>query len=446
MFHRYGRKVTSVHAKPLNDLTRIVAAEHLLTDEKRCGLIEQIQGNCSLETPRFDSLCSTLIHNFVNHCQSLPETSNSYYSEQGGLIDHALNRTEAALELFKQYLIVDEKASLSEEQKLWQYALLSAAILQGIGKLQIDYMVNIYDNKGQFLRQWNPLLENFSPIGSYYNYSFQKETNIEFRRRLNILMARLIMPVSGYAWIVSNPQVLEIWLALLNEDPYSAGTLGAILVRADAIAIQRYFNQFASRSYGTKNSRYGRVGTFTGGTPESLSERDQQYGIEFLVWLTNALDSKKIMINKAPLLMVPGGLLMVADIFKLFIRENPEYKNWQAVQNGFLSLGLHHVGKEGAIISRVEQHNNQQIHEGIVFVDYAIALPAEVLLHNLHTGNAETVSATELMSLTQTNNDFTIQHQPAAITKSLLCLNAGGKWQAPSNDVALKPSINPRTI
>lgn len=446
MFHRYGRKATSVHAKPLNDLTRIVTAEQLLTDEKRCGLIEQIQGNCSLETPRFDSLCSTLIHNFVNHCQSLPETSNSYYSQQGGLIDHALNRTEAALELFKQYLIVDEKAGLSEEQKLWQYALLSAAILQGIGKLQIDYMVNIYDNKGQFLRQWNPLLENFSLIGSYYNYSFQKETNIEFRRRLNILMARLIMPVSGYAWIVSNPQVLEIWLALLNEDPYSAGTLGAILVRADAIAIQRYFNHFASRSYGTKNSRYGRVGTFTGGTPESLTELDQQYGIEFLVWLTNALDSKKIMINKAPLLMVPGGLLMVADIFKLFIRDNPEYKNWQAIQNGFLSLGLHHVSKDGATISRVEQHNNQQIHEGIVFADYAIVLPSEVLLHNLHTGNAETVSAIELMSLTQTNNDFTIQHQPAAITKTLLCLNAGGKWQAPSNDSALRPSITPRTV
>ena len=35
-------------------------------------------------------------------------------------------------------------------------------------------------------------------------------------------------------------------------------------------------------------------------------------------------------------------------MFQLFMREHPEYKNWQAVQNGFLSLGLHRRAADGS--------------------------------------------------------------------------------------------------
>ena len=54
-----------------------------------------------LEESRYESLCAILIENLVHYCQSLPETTNSYYSQPGGLVDHALNRTEAALSLFR---------------------------------------------------------------------------------------------------------------------------------------------------------------------------------------------------------------------------------------------------------------------------------------------------------------------------------------------------------
>jgi integrating conjugative element relaxase (TIGR03760 family) len=442
LFHRNGKKV-AVHAKPLKDLIRVVTAEHLLAEEKRNSLVQQIREVCALEVPRFDSLCLTVLHNLINHCQYLPDTSHSYYSQQGGLLDHALNRTEAALNLFKQYLIVDENAEFSEDQKLWQYALLTAALLQGIGKLQIDYLVSLYDNNGQFLKEWNPLLESLALVGSHYTYSFEKESDPEYRCRLNILLARLLMPASGFTWIASNPQVLAVWLALLNEDPHAAGTLGAILIRADAIAIQRYFNQQSVRSYGSRGGRYGRVSTFAGGNPD-VSEIEQEVGIEFLQWLYKSFESEVIMINKAPLLMVPGGLLMTADIFKLFIRDNPDYKNWQAVQNGFLSLGLHATDAEGNVNARFEQNNNQQMHAGVVFTNFSIALPAAVQVHNLHTGKSIPMSATEIIHLSQFNNYFTRTQQNMALN-SLQGLNAAGKWQeinaAPSTNPSLKPGV-----
>ncbi len=441
LFNRYSKKGIG-QAKPLKDLTRILTVEEILSEEKRALLLEQIGSACSLEKSRFDSLCLSIIHNLVNHVQNLPETSNSYYSQQGGLLDYALNRTEAALNLFKKFVLLEEETDYSEEQRLWQYALFSAALLQGIGKLQIDYLVELYDNNGQFLKLWNPLLEDLASIGSCYNYSFQKENDNDLRKRLNILLARTLMPTSGFSWIVSNTQVLAVWLALLNEDLYSAGTLGAILIRADAIAIQRYLNQLNFKLASNKNNRYGRTGTFTGGVPESISELEQQIGTQFVQWLTKSLESGIIMINKAPLYMVPGGLLMCPDIFKWFVREHPEYKNWQAAQNAFLSLKLHEVGPDGSTLARFEQNNTKQMQSGIVFSHYAVALPASVQFYNLNTGKTSTISDIEVIHSAQFSSNFTAPQQ-TNVTNSLEVLNTAGQWQQATVSKTPEQKLNP---
>lgn len=432
MFHRERKSAQSTHAKSLKDLVKMIPATQFLAEEKRQLLLKKMREFSGLEESRYESLCAILIENLVQYCQSLPETTNSYYSQTGGLVDHALNRTEAALSLFKDFLLHDEPKRLSEEQKLWQYALYTAAILQGIGKICIDYKINLYDNNGQLLKLWNPLLENMTQTGSCYDYDFQKEADIEFRRRLNLLLARELMPLSGFTWIASNPQILAIWLALLNEDQRSAGTLGAILIRADAIAIQRYFTDPLNKSAANRNGRYGRAGTFSGGVPESLAEKEQLVGVEFIQWLMKSLDEGRIMINKAPLFMVPGGMLMSQEMFALFVREHPEYKNWQAVQNGFLSLGLHR-SFAGGVMTRFEQTQNQQMHSGVVFSEYAVALPNTVKVVQLSTGRVESMSATELIHKAQFTHQFSQQHTVGNIS-SLQKLSSTGQWQSVENE------------
>lgn len=443
MFHRYGKKTSSVSEALPKDATRMSGFDQLFADDKRRTLLQQIQDACVLEPERFDQLCQALVTNLVQYCQQLPEASNSYYSQAGGLLDYALNRTDAALNLFRHYMIRDDKAEYSEEQKLWQYALLSAALLQGIGKLMTAYTIDLYDVSGQRNETWNPLLGKLSPGGSYYTYAFQKELDPQVRCRLNSLIARDIMPADGFAWIASNPQVLAVWLALLNEDPYSARTLGAILIQADAVAIQRYLSQLGGKAYSARSGRYGRAGTFAGGTPDS-GNIEQQIGADFLQWLNEQLSSGAMIINKAPLLMVPGGMLMTSDLFKQFVAEHPELNNWQAVKNAFLSLGLHKVGPDGDVMSRFEQVSNQQMHTGIVFSGYAIALPSQMQVHNLHTGRQIAMSGTEVIHMAQFNNYFTRQQQLLSVT-GLQGVNAAGEWQtinAPLAELAAKPGVS----
>lgn len=435
MFQRQRKGSLTTKTKPLKDLARQVTALQFLSEDKRLALLTKIKELSALEPSRYESLCVALVNNLVNYCQHLPETANSYYSQPGGLVDHALNRTEAALSLFQEFIIQEQPGLFSEEQKLWQYTLYTAALLQGIGKLFVDYSVNLFDKTGQLLKQWNPLLESLNNTGNYYAYEFQKESDINFRRRLNLLMAKAMMPASGFAWIASNPQILAIWLALLNEDQRSAGTLGAILIRADSLAIQRYLSDLMIKGAMGRSAGYGRAGTFAGGVPESLAEKEQATGVEFIQWMIKALGEGHILINKAPLFMVPGGMLMCQEMFQLFVREHPEYKNWQAVQKAFLSLGLHQLAADGSVMSRFEQAHNQQMHTGVVFSGYGVALPASVKVVQLATGKIETLSATELIHKAQFPSQFT-QQQNTMASSSLQKLDAAGEWQEREQEVA----------
>lgn len=414
MFHRQKKSSLFEKGKNLKNLQHQITATQFLAEEKRSDLIHKMRELTHLEAPRYESLCTVLIENLINYCQNLPATNNSYFSQPGGLVDYALQRTEAALSLFKEFLVLDQPEVLSEEQKLWQYALYSAAILQGIGALFVDFRVNLLDSEHQLLEPWNPLIEPLNHRGNYYHYEFKAEPETAFRRRLNLLLAKALMPDSGFAWISSHPQILAVWLALLNEDEGSAGTLGAILIRADALAIQRYLLEYLIKNKIGRSAAFGRVGTFSDVLPESVPEKERMMGVEFIHWMINALDKGLIMINKAPLFMVPAGLVMCQEMFQLFVREHPEYKNWLAVQKGFLSLGLHQVNRDGSTSSRFEQNQTHQMLNGIVFSKYAVALP-EALEVMQPTGKTETISTLELINRSQVPSSLTQQQNASPV-------------------------------
>ncbi len=404
--------------KPLKDLIAIAAPARLLAEMKREALIQKITESCALDTERFNRLCSKLIHNIANYYQLLPESANRYYALPGGLIDHALNRTEAALHLFRQHLLQDQQAELSEEQKLWLYALFSASLLQGIGKLQLDYQINFFDNKGHLLKTWNPLLDKPASTGHYYHYEFTKGSEDDLRHRLNIVLALQLMPESGFSWVASEPDVLATWLALLSEDPHSAGMLGAILERADAIAIQRDIHEYLIKNTSTGGARAGRVSTFIDSTPESSGEKEHLLGAEFIKWLTQELKKGLICINKIPLVVIPTGLIMSREVFQLFMKNHPEVKHWQAVQKGLISWGLHRTNADGHAISQIEDPKTQKTHEGILLENYSVVLPDEVQFHHPDTGKESTVSAIQVAQLQQSDN-------PAPLSR----LSLSGKWE-----------------
>jgi integrating conjugative element relaxase (TIGR03760 family) len=440
VFKRKEKKdsIKSVKAKQSSSLTRIFNYAQAMAGEKRQNTINAIQKHMTFDGDKFDELCVSLLKNLVDYYQDLAETRNSYFSEKGGLVEHALSRTEAALSLCRAYFLAgDDKQenSLSEMQLLWLYALFSAGALQGIGKLMTDYIIEVFDEQGDYKGRWIPLHASLKDSGYFYDYETDNQKPDAHRRRLNVLLARQLMPEKGFEWISSNPDVLEIWLALLSEDHRSAGTLGPILIRADALAINRYFAEKNAKDFGKDRAKFAKATTF--GIPSrdkdaipSANENSGEAGVVFIKWLNKALASGKLMINKAPLFVVPGGMLMNPDIFKYFIREHPQFKNWQEIQQSFLGLNLHSVDSGGNAVQRFKEAKNNQIHTGVVFSKYALVLPETVNIMNMNTGVVKQSSALDAINnLTGSNFYASSKGQTPAAMKSL---NAQGQWTDPT--------------
>lgn len=414
MFHHHGKKSKPATTKPLLELTAIATPEAMLAEGKRPALIGSMADNLNLDPPRFKTLCTALLHRYIDYCQTLPETVNNYYSLPGGMLDHALNRTEAALGLLRQHMIGDGN-ELSEEQNRWVYAMFSAGILKGIGKLFLDFKIELYDVHRQLITLWNPLTGSMDDRARYFHYEITGERDDDFRCRLNLLLARQIIPDAGFAWIAENKSVLASWLALINEDPNSAEMLGAILERAEAIAIQRDLNDLLVRQIAAANARPARIGTFSDVPVESELNRDRQLGAEFIQWLGKNIENGKFVIGRSPLLLVPAGVYMSPETFQLFMKDHPQVKHWLAVQKGLLSLGLH--GFEG------KQADNQAAQK-IVLEKLGVILPDKLKLHHPDTGKETSVSAVELLR----------SHRKASGHQGQLQhLTRAGEWVSPEN-------------
>jgi hypothetical protein len=91
-------------------------------------------------------------------------------------------------------------------------------------------------------------------------------------------------------------------------------------------------------------------------------------------------------------------------------------------------------------MSRFEQTHNQQMYSGIVFSEYAVALPETVKVIQPNTGRAESLSSTELVHRAQYPSQFT-QQQNALVVTPLQKLSATG-WQNIESEVSfLTPGV-----
>jgi len=384
VFERQNTK--SRHHATQTKLTAMLPPQRLLAEGKRPERIKSIKKTSFLEPSRFDTLCQTLMHHVLNYTQQLPETSNSYFSSPGGLFDHALNRTVAAVELFKQIALADPEAHLSEDQQLWWYALFSAGLLRGIGKLPLDYSIELYNDKSQLIKAWEPLLEPLAKTARHYHYEIINSEHDElFRRRLNLIFAQQLMPKEGFAWLTKNLDVFAVWLELLSEDSASSHILALILDRADAIAIQENLLEHLPPIHHHEQPSK-RIGTFMDNPTETPGDRERLAGTEFIQWLITSLEAAKLTMNQVPLFNVAGGTMIGPEAFKLFVREHPEFKNWLAVQQGVMALGLHEPALDGT-----------PAEKGLL-IKGSVVLPNSFKLKTSNTAKATRTTALELLN------------------------------------------------
>lgn len=434
-------------------MTSLLTEEQLLKNQRYQKLIEQCEQLMEFSQEQKDIYSRPLIHSFAAFVQNLPETRNSYYSKPGGFIAHALVRTASALSMCRAYFSANatdkNKVRLGSQEMLWMYALFSAGIFNGIGKVFSDLTIELYDESGTHLDRWNPFDGSMlDRKATTYDYDFEDAQHIDlFSRRLSILLAKQLMPSHGFAWISNDKEVLSFWLALLEDNQRDSGTLGPFMVRADALAINTYFDEKRmQRQYSdldveakaetdniekdkeedekkdagaqesdeenkdkvkekaaekeNKKIQLRFSATFTpppenehplpGGEQDKAEKRNpnSQAGIEFLKWLNNQLKTQRFEFNDSIFYMPSGAIFLPTALFEEFRRKNPYYRSHFDVMDSFNKLQLHTKSTEKNGIHtfvQTEGENAKKI-QGIILNNAQLVLPKNI---NIRLANGE---------------------------------------------------------
>ncbi len=375
--------------KGLAALQEIKSAEDLLDTKKRKAITHSLQLLLGLEKKEFPELASSLLNNFVEFVQQLPETRSSYYSKPGGFIDHSLERTHVAIKLIRAYFFPGVAVSKAERptneaQKLWLYTAFSASILKDIGRLIVDLDIQLYDQHANFLQHWSPFTGSMLNGASHYKYEFIDSSHTDpFRRRTTFLLARQLMPEEGFNWICSDRDVLAIWLALLDDDARDAGTLGPMLQLADAQVIHDFFAHENFIEKGARGAKFMR-GPFSASPADATTDsNDMIIAASFLNWLRNQMSGMQIakdrlLIGDFPLFIVTEGLLIPSELFRQFASQHTQFKSGQAVQNAFLKHGFHLKGEGSSAQHSYMNIKTKEEVSGLVLTNINLAVPASL--------------------------------------------------------------------
>ncbi len=335
----YQTKRTAAKAIARSKLISVLSSEVLLSDLKRKDNIQAIQLNLGFSPHQFQQLVQPVIDEVAVGCQLLPSTEHRFYGLPGGLLDFSIYRAQAAMLIFRQSILPPDTQELSDEQALWAYVLLTAGLLRGLGIICTDYRIECYTEHGYSMGVWQPLWERFLDRTPFYTMEFNEEIVEDLSSYLTPFIARLWMPMGGFSWIASHPDMFLVWLQLLQEEKEGMHVLQAILERSEAIAWQRLAKDaFAGLSIGFP-AEQARLSTFSQPLENQMSL--EMIGVQFLLWLKENLARGQMVLNQNTLKLTENGLIIDQELFKLFIQQNNQFKNWRLIQQAVMSLNLH---------------------------------------------------------------------------------------------------------
>lgn len=294
----------------------VASAEVLLSTAQNQGLISDIKERVAMPEQHFRVLYQGLINDFAEFVQILPVANRGIL---GGILQEGLRRALFALE-------VPEKGK-PRMHPLWTYVLFSAALLFDVARVVEDRMVVISDQRGAFLKKWQPLEGSMLDLGDYYKIRRGGGMQPWLCRRMTPLLAYKLMPEAGFKWIASKPQALNVWMYLLSDEAASAGGYGRKLNKA----LQLLSEFRLSLDY------------FINIPVEPTVPVETALGEEFAEWLKNGIEDGTIALNEADanVFMVDEGLFLEAPaIFEEFNKFGKTATDWRVVSQQFNELGF----------------------------------------------------------------------------------------------------------
>ena len=359
-------------AKTQATYQKIEAPEQLLSNKKRSRRVEIIPRLLTAPAVDYDELYTPAILAFANHVQLLPATEAAYGSQPGGLLNLGLETAVGVMTLLKQYY--DDPANQVEHQDLWSYATFSACLLREVGRLYTDLKVECFDHEKKSVAHWNPFSGPLSSIGPLYQVEFTS-TDERLRYDVTPLLARQLMPTSGYDWIAKHPAVLRYWLAILTNAIERIGMLQNIIGQGFFRAIVNLIEEelLLKTEQQIEHEKLLEL--------EALNADPEQAGKVFFLWLKTGLLEGILSIDQKDSMIFTdnkGELILTKDLFDKFSKQHPKYPNAEKVLSKFSELGFKAgVNDTKQTTIKTQASSKSEIKTGFEAIKDASGVPRE---------------------------------------------------------------------
>ena len=91
-----------------------------------------------------------LLNNYAQRVQLLPANEDDHHTGAGGLLRHSLETANHAIKVRRGYMLPNGASSerMSEQQEIWNFAVLCAALLHDIGKSITQTTISLRNHGG----------------------------------------------------------------------------------------------------------------------------------------------------------------------------------------------------------------------------------------------------------------------------------------------------------
>lgn len=210
MIRRWFRTARTRNREPRKERGRAVplrSGADLLAEQST--RLSRIRREAGVPSAQWRSLYRTLLEAFAGYVQSLPASAG------GSLLEVRLDAVSHALALQRRCAPprspVDDDSA--EGHGVWIFVAVASALLRDLGREVLAHRVELCDDKGRKLGEWEPWA---GPV------SLRAATSLRLRPRhgplprqstmLPAFVAASIVPEPGLRWICGDAAALDAWV------------------------------------------------------------------------------------------------------------------------------------------------------------------------------------------------------------------------------------------
>lgn len=347
LFNKPSSNSTPKTGKRLPSHYPVLSAQTLLKQGKIDTFLRRLKGLAYVTDDYWEQLYQPVIVAFVEFVQGLPAVKYKSFNHYKGWIALGLRRS---LETLAMHRVNNPIKNLTPDKvpakdALLTYALFTAGFFYGLGQIPATYWVMMCNNRGLHGERWNPIAGKMETQGEYYRYSFEKSNRDALANYLTPILAKMLMPESGFTWLSCDKDLFEAWLALLQNDVERGGIIAQMIIPLDLKILQIPVTEqtplittdIQETDIISADSLFNSEAEHTKDESKLLDTAD--VATQFIEWLNKT----ELNINQPASLAHytrEGLILLYPDLFKEFIKNNPQIKNAQMIVKALQDAGL----------------------------------------------------------------------------------------------------------